>query len=332
MKKIIIDVMGSDLGPQPAIESCAKFSSYNNDVHFILVGDKEQIKKHIKNLKKYKFNNYEIISTTEVIEMSEGITAFRRKKDSSMTRALEMLKDEKGDAVISAGSTAAFLSGAHFLIGELEGVTRPGFMPFLPTLIKNKVMNLIDVGANLENKPEDLLKFALMATVYHQEILNNEKPLVGLLNIGTEETKGLELHKETYKLLKSNEKINFHGNIEPRDITSGFIDIVVCDGYTGNMVLKSLEGIAYNLIKGLKTELTKSFFTKLKVLPIKNNLKAFGEIFDYKNNAAAILMGAKKPVIKTHGSSDLKSFMATLKLTYNVLDKNVIDKIKENIS
>ncbi|AKU79436.1 phosphate acyltransferase PlsX [Spiroplasma turonicum] len=327
-KTIAFDVMGSDKGIPPALEAACQVLNEFNDLKIIFVGNQEEIKKYLKKLK-YDNDRVEFFNTTEIINMTDSILDFRRKKDSSMTKAIELVNEDKANAVVTGGATAPYIAACHFIIKEIQGVDRPAFMPVIPTIVSNKVTLLLDVGANLECTPKDLKTFAIMAGEYSKLINKIEKPLIGLLNVGEEKSKGLELHRETYKLLEDSERINFFGNIEPRYVTSGFVDVVVTDGYTGNIALKAAEGMAKNLLNEIKSSVTKNLFRKLAALRLRKAFKEVAAKFDYKNHAGALLIGLNKIAFKSHGSSDKRSFYATLKMTYNAIVNNVVIRLKE---
>ncbi|WP_368486845.1 phosphate acyltransferase PlsX [Spiroplasma sp. DGKH1] len=330
MNKIAIDMMGTDLGIRPILGAVKIFLKKYHDINFVFVGNEEEIKHE---LKIYKLDpaRYEIFHASEVIAMTEGPLEIRRKKDSSMVRSAELLKEQKVNAFVSGGSTAAYLAACHFIIGEIEGISRPAFMPFIPTVTKGKYVMMLDVGANLENDAQDLVNFAIMADVYARVILNLSNPKIGLLNIGEEASKGKEYHKEAYQILKSNNKLNFYGNIESRHITSDLVDIIVTDGFTGNIALKAIEGMAKNLMTVLKKELTKNIIRKIKALMLRKAFKGVKETFDYRNNASALMLGLNQIAIKTHGSSDQKSWISTLEMTRTAINNDVANKIREAI-
>lgn len=330
MKKIAFDIMGSDNGVVPAVGAALKLLKAKSDLHIVFVGDNKIIENELAN-KKYNENQVSIKHTSEHIEMTGGIMDIRRKKDSSMVRSIEMVRDGEADAITTGGSSAAFIAGCHFILGEMDGVTRPGFMPVIPTIIKNKTTLLLDVGANSENDPEDLVTFAKLASAYSKSVKLIEKPVVALLNIGEEKSKGKELQVETHKLLTEDKNINFSGNIEARELTSGNVDIIVTDGFTGNIALKAIEGMGKNLLTEIKTAITKGLFRKLAALRLKRAFKEVGAKFDYKNHAGAILIGVNGIAFKSHGSSDEKSFFATLRMTYDAISNDVLNKLKESI-
>ncbi|AGR42382.1 phosphate acyltransferase PlsX [Spiroplasma diminutum] len=330
-KVIAFDVMGSDNGLIPAVDAAIKLLGEQKDLKIIFVGDGAALKKELSS-RKHNPDQVEIYNTTEVIEMTDGIMDIRRKKDSSMVRALELVKDEKAHGVTTGGATAPFIAGCHFILKKIDGIERPGFMPVIPTVVKGKITLLLDVGANLECDPEDLVNFAVMATAYSKAVNGVEDPKVALLNIGEEKSKGMELHQKAYKLLEDHEEINFFGNIESRYLASGIVDIVVTDGYTGNIALKAAEGMGKSLLTEIKTALTKNIFRKLAALRLRKAFKEVAAKFDYKNHAGAILLGTKSIAFKSHGSSDKVAFYATLKMTYNAIKNDVVNKLKKALA
>ncbi|QEH62171.1 glycerol-3-phosphate acyltransferase PlsX [Spiroplasma chinense] len=327
-KTIAFDVMGSDKGLIPAVDAAIKLLGERKDLKIIFVGDEAELRKALTK-KKYNPEQVEFLNTTQVIEMTDGIMDIRRKKDSSMVRAIELVNEGKADAITTGGATAPFIAGCHFILKEIEGIERPAFMPVIPTIVKDKVTLLLDVGANLECSAEDIEKFAIMANAYAKAIRGIENPNIALLNLGEEKSKGTEMHKEAYKLLSENKSLNFTGNIESRYLASGLVDIIVTDGFAGNMVLKAVEGMGKNLLSEIKAAITKNLFRKLAALRLRKAFKEVGAKFDYKNHAGAILLGANKIAFKSHGSSDAVSFYATLSMTYNAINNDVLNKIKK---
>jgi len=326
-KTIAFDVMGSDNGLIPAVDAAIKLLYERNDLKIIFVGNEIEINELLKT-KKYDKKRIEIFNTTEVIEMTDGIMDIRRKKNSSMVKAIELVKNGKADAVASGGATAPFIAGCVFILKTLEGVKKTAFMPVMPTIKTGKVVLLLDAGANSENSGADLEKFASMANAYAKVILGVVDPKIGLLNVGEEKTKGLDYHREAYELMSKNSSINFVGNVESRELASGDVDILVSDGLTGNITLKAIEGMAKNLMKEIKAAITKTFFRKLKALGLRKAFKEVAAKFDYKNHAGAILLGLNNIAFKSHGSSDMQSFHATLRMTYEAIKNDVINKIK----
>ncbi len=333
--KIILDAMGGDNAPDATIKGAVKaINEIQSEI--ILVGNEEIINKKVKEI--YGKNNIKEISnkliihnTTEEITMEDIPTqAIKHKKDSSMVVGFGMLKNGEGDVFISAGNSGALLTGATLLVGRIKGVDRPAMAPMLPSY-KKGVM-LVDAGANTNCKPINLLQFAQMANVYLQKIYNIEKPAIGLLNIGTEETKGNDLVKESYKLLKEEAErygINFVGNIEGREAFSGEIDAVITDGFTGNIFLKTVEGLGKLVKRSLTESLKKNAFSMLCALPAMPAIKRFSKTMDYKEYGGALFLGVQKPVVKAHGSSDEKLFYYTIKQAENFAKSGTVEIIKK---
>ena len=333
--KILLDAMGGDNAPEATIKGAVKaINELSSEI--VLIGNEEKINKKIKEL--YGKNSIKEISekiaihnTTEEITMEDIPTqAIKHKKDSSMVVGFKMLKEGEGDVFVSAGNSGALLTGATLLVGRIKGVDRPAMAPMLPSY-KKGVM-LVDAGANTNCKPINLLQFAQMANVYLQKIYNIEKPAIGLLNIGTEETKGNDLVKESYQLLKQEAEehgINFVGNIEGRDAFTGKIDAVITDGFTGNVFLKTVEGLGKLVKRSLTENLKKNLGSMLCALPAMPAIKRFAKTMDYKEYGGALFLGVQKPVVKAHGSSDEKLFYYTLKQAENFAQSGTVDIIKK---
>ena len=304
---------------------------------FIEVADVQALTDNFANPEKVKNNVKEISERLSVRHTTEEITmediptqAIKHKKDSSMVVGFNMLKQEEGDVFISAGNSGALLTGATLLVGRIKGVDRPAMAPILPAY-KKGVM-LIDAGANTNCKPINLLQFAQMANVYLKKIYNIDKPLIGLLNIGTEETKGNDLMKESYNLLKESAEeydINFVGNVEGREIFAGELDAVVTDGFTGNIVLKTVEGLGKFVKRTLTEELKRNVFTTICAIPTLPAIKKFGKRLDYKEYGGALFLGVKKPVVKAHGSSDEKLFYYTIKQAEQFAKSGTVEIMKK---
>jgi len=333
--KVIVDAMGGDNAPEATIKGAVK-AIKEIESEIILVGNEDTINKKVKEL--YGKDNIKEISerilihnTTEEITMEDIPTqAIKQKKDSSMVVGFKLLKEGEGDVFLSAGNSGALLTGATLLVGRIKGVDRPAMAPMLPSY-KKGVM-LVDAGANTNCKPINLLQFAQMANVYLKKIYNIEKPAIGLLNIGTEETKGNDLVKESYKLLKEEAEthgINFVGNIEGRDAFTGEIDAVITDGFTGNVFLKTTEGLGKLVKRTLTESLKKNFLSMLCALPAMPAIKAFSKKMDYKEYGGALFLGVKKPVVKAHGSSDEKLFYYTIKQAENFAKSGTVEIIKK---
>ena len=333
--KILLDAMGGDNAPEACIRGAVKaVKEIRSEI--ILIGNEEVIKNKIKEI--YGKENISEISerlsikkATETIEMEDVPTqAIKHKKDSSMVVGLNMLKEEKGDVFISAGNSGALLTGATLLVGRINGVDRPAIAPMLPSYKKG--LMLIDAGANTNCKPINLLQFAQFANIYLKNIYKIEKPVIGLLNIGTEETKGNDLMKESYKLLKEKSKeygINFIGNVEGREAFSGEIDAVVTDGFTGNIFLKTVEGFGKLVKRSLTESLKKNILSTIGAIPALPGIKRFSKTMDYKEYGGALFLGVKKPVVKAHGSSDEYLFYFTIKQAEKFAESKAVEILKE---
>lgn len=326
--RVVVDGMGGDHSPQEIVKGCVlAHNEYGVDI--AITGDKAAINNE---LSKYEYNKdgIVVIPTTEVISPNEApVMAVRRKKDSSLTRALYMVKEKEADAIVSAGSTGAFLAGALLIVGRIKGVDRPALAPVMPG--RRGVFMVIDCGANVDCKPINLLQFAVMGKVYFENILNVNNPKVGLVNIGAEEEKGNELTKSTYKLLSA-APINFAGNVEPRDIPTGDTQVIVCDGFVGNTVLKMYEGVTSNIFSILKEEIKSSAITTLGGLLLKPVFKKFKVQFDYKEYGGAPFLGVKGACIKAHGSSDARAIKNAIKQAISFNEKDILGKISQGIS
>lgn len=332
---ILLDAMGGDNAPDANIKGAVK-AVKDIEAEVCLIGDENVIKSKIKEF--YGKDDIKQISprlsiqhASEQIEMHEIPTqAIKHKKDSSMVVGFNMLKEGKGDVFISAGNSGALLTGATLLVGRIKGIDRPALAGILPSY-KSRLM-LIDCGSNTNCKPINLLQFAQMATIYNKNTFGIEHPTVGLLNIGTEETKGNELVKESYALLKERGEelgINFVGNVEGRDAFSGKLDILVADGYTGNVFLKTVEGVGKLVKRSLTESLKKNIFTTLGAIPAMPSIKAFAKTMDYKEYGGALFLGVKKPVVKAHGSSDEKLFEFTVKQAEQFVKNRAVEKMIE---
>ena len=335
--KILLDAMGGDNAPDEVLKGAYRASKeIANDTEIILIGNEEVLNSRIKELFG-KENVSELSSKISIRHASEQIDmedvptqAIKHKKDSSMVVGFNMLKEDEGDVFISAGNSGALLTGATLLVGRIKGIDRPAIAPMLPAY-KSSFM-LMDAGANTNCKPINLIQFAQMSTIYLRNTLGIENPRVGLLNIGTEETKGNDLVKETYNLLKEHSQeygINFVGNVEGRDCFSGEIDCVITDGFTGNIFLKTLEGMGKLVKRNLTESLKRNIFTTLGAIPCMPAIKKFAKTMDYKEYGGALFLGVKKPVVKAHGSSDEYLFYFTIKQAENFVKSDAVNKMKE---
>mgnify|MGYP001029295812 FL=1 len=331
---ILLDAMGGDNAPDATIKGAVKAIDQIK-AKLILIGNEDIIKSKIKEFYNKDISEIsdrlEIRNATETIEMEDIPTqAIKRKKDSSMVVGFNMLKTGEGDVFISAGNSGALLTGATLLVGRIKGVDRPALAGILPAY-KSRLV-LMDCGSNTNCKPINLLQFAQMSSIYLKTTLGVENPRVGLLNIGTEETKGNELTKESYKLLKEKSEelgINFIGNVEGRDAFSGSVDIVVTDGFTGNIFLKAVEGLGKFVKRSLTESLKKNILSKIAALPSLPPIKRFSKTVDYKEYGGALFLGVNKPVVKAHGSSDEKLFEFTIKQAEQFVENKAVDKLIE---
>ena len=321
---IALDCMGGEI-----VKGAVLAANENKDMLIKLVGREDDIKKE---LEKYPSSDkLEIVDAKEVIETGEPpVAAIRKKKDSSLVKCMYMVKKGEADAMVSAGSTGANLVGGHVIIGRIKGVERPPLAPLIPT--KTGFSLLIDCGANVDARPSHLLQFAKMGSVYMENVVGVKNPKVALVNIGAEEEKGNALVKETYPLLKEMEGINFIGNIEARDIPNGDADVIVCDAFVGNVILKLYEGVASVLIDKIKGSMMNSIKTKIGALLIKKDLKKTLKGFSLEEHGGAPLLGLNGLLVKTHGSSkaiEIKNSILQC-ITFNELDIN--NKFKEKLS
>lgn len=327
--KIIVDAMGGDNAPE-AIVRGAVFARDRLGVELVLVGRTEDIENCLKGVDR---KGISVVDAPEVITMHDDpSTAVRRKKNSSMAVALNMLRDGYGDAVVSAGSTGALLTGATLTVKRIRGVRRAAMAPVMPSG-ENGLM-LIDCGANAECTPEYLLQFAYMGSFYAKRLMEIENPRVGLLNIGVEETKGGVLQHNTYKLLKAAHeqgRINFVGNVEASTMFLGGVDVVVSDGFSGNIALKTAEGVAKWLFGELKGVFTMSTKNKLAAAVVKNDVKGIKKKLDPNEVGGTALLGISKPVIKAHGSSGDEAFFAAIRQAKAFAESGMINDIVENI-
>ena len=323
--KIAIDAMGGDHAPKEIVLGALKAIDTYPDVEITLVGDENKINPYLKDR-----NRISIIHTEEVITgTDEPVRAVRRKKNASMVLAAKEVAEGRADACISAGNTGALMAAGLFIVGRIEGIERPALSPTLPT-IGGEGFVLLDVGANADAKPEHLVQYALMGSIYSQKVRGIDHPRVGLLNIGTEENKGNELTKHTYEMLKKAD-VNFIGNIEARDLLDGVADVAVTDGFTGNMVLKTIEGTALSIFKMLKSALMSNLKSKLAAAVLKPNLLELKTQMDYSEYGGAGLFGLKAPVIKAHGSSDAKAIFSAIRQTREMIEHQVIGTIQEAV-
>ena len=328
--KIVVDIYGGDNAPDEILKGCVMALNSNREISLVMVGKESEMRSKLEN-ENYDKSRVEFVDAPDVITCDDvPTTAIRTKKDSSLVRALEVTKDDpECVGMVSAGSTGAVLTGAFLKIWRIKGIARPALAPVLPTVEGGSVL-LIDCGANVDCKPNMLEQFALMGNAYMKAVYNMESPRVGLLSNGTEDIKGNQLTKETFELLK-NAPLNFVGNMEARDITSGKYDVVVCDGFVGNVALKASEGIAVMMLKMIKREVYSSLKTKLGGALLKGSFNKIRSLMDYNQSGGAPFIGVEKLVIKSHGSSKAQSICGSIMQVYNMHKNDLIGKIKAGL-
>ena len=328
--KIVVDAFGGDFAPQEIVEGTIKALQANEKLEVVLVGDKDRITEILQNLV-FVSDRLEIVHAPDVVTMDEIPTvAIRTKKTSSIVVAYDYLKNnDDATALVSAGSTGATLTGAVLKLGRIQNISRPALAPILPTVNDQGVM-LLDCGANADCKAENLLHFGIMGNEY-MKALGVKNPRIALLNIGTEEEKGSEMIKEAHQLLK-NSGLNFVGNIEARDIMRGNVDVVVSDGFSGNIALKTIEGVAEILFGELKDTVKSSFKAKLGGLLLKKSLKGIKNKYDYQKLGGAPLLGVSKIVLKCHGNSKADSIAKTIEQAYTLSKNKLIQKVSEAVA
>ncbi|MGX6971032.1 phosphate acyltransferase PlsX [Vagococcus bubulae] len=324
--KIAVDAMGGDNAPKAIVEGVMLAKEDFPDIEFLLFGKESAIKEYVTDDK-----NITIIHTDEKIESDdEPVKAIRRKKQASMVLAAQAVKEKQADALFSAGNTGALLAAGLFVVGRIKQVERPGLMTTMPVFTgeTGAGFDFIDMGANADNKPEHLLTYGILASYYASQVRGVNNPRVGLLNNGTEDTKGSELTKKAFELLKEEPSLNFVGNVESRDLFNGVADVVVTDGFTGNAVLKSIEGTAQAIMGNLKSSILDSGLKgKMGALLLKDSLKELKQKMDYSNHGGAVLFGVKAPVVKTHGSTGPDAVRHTIRQIHTMLEKDVVNNL-----
>ena len=322
--RIAIDAMGGDDAPKVVVEGVQRAAELFPDTTMVMYGDEVKIKQYLTKT----FKNIEIVHTDEKIEADDDpVRAVRRKKNASMVLAARSVKDKENDALFSAGNTGALLAAGTLIVGRIRGIDRPGLMATMVTINEEaRKMLLLDLGANADTKPINLDQYATIGSFYAQHVHQIKSPQVALLNNGTEDNKGNKLTKEAFSLLEQNETINFIGNREARDLFNGIADVLVMDGFTGNAVLKAMEGTANTILTTLKKEIkTGGIKAKVGALLLKDSLVNLGESLDYSKLGGAILLGVQAPVLKTHGATDSKAVFYTLKQTREILLSRVVE-------
>ncbi|MCC0648965.1 phosphate acyltransferase PlsX [Clostridioides sp. ZZV15-6598] len=327
--KIVIDGMGGDNAPKSNVEGAVNaIKEYQVDL--IITGDKDLLEKEFSN---YEFdrNKLEIVHTTEIIENEDKpVKAIRSKKDSSMVVALNLVKEGKADAIISAGNTGALLAGGLFVVGRIKGIDRPCLCSAIPN-VKRGMTLIADCGANADCKSKNLVEFAAMSNIYSRKVLGLENPKVALANVGLEEGKGNDLVKKSYEEIKKLD-LNFIGNVEAREVINAYTDIIICDGFTGNILLKSAEGVALSVMSLIKETFMASTKSKIGALLIRDDLKKLKSFIDYSEYGGAPLLGLNGGVIKAHGSSDAKAIKNAINQGIKFTKGKVVEDINQFIS
>ncbi|MDN7241281.1 phosphate acyltransferase PlsX [Planococcus sp. N028] len=322
---IAVDAMGGDNAPKEIIEGVYKALSEFSDLEIQLYGHEEKMQPYLR-----AQDRLSVIHCEEIIGAEDDpVRAVRRKKNASMVQMAQAVKEGRADACVSAGNTGALMAAGLFVVGRIEGVDRPALAPTLPT-IDGKGFVMLDMGANAEARPEHLVQYAVMGSIYAEKVRGIENPTVGLLNIGTEEKKGNDLTKAAFPLLKQ-APINFIGNVESRDLLNGVADVVVTDGFTGNMVLKTIEGTAMNVFAMIKDVFMASTKTKIAALLVKNDLSGLKGMLDYSEYGGAGLFGLKAPVIKAHGSSNANALFNAIRQTRTMVEYDVTGTIHSTL-
>ncbi|SER05478.1 phosphate:acyl-[acyl carrier protein] acyltransferase [Gracilibacillus ureilyticus] len=324
--KIAIDAMGGDHAPKEIVLGALKAVETFKSLEITLVGDETKILEYLPD----NTASVNILHTDEKITSEdEPVKAVRRKKKASLVLMANEVKEGRADACISAGNTGALMSAGLFVIGRIKGIDRPALSPTLPT-VNGEGFLLLDVGANVDAKPQHLMQYGIMGSIYMEKVRQISKPRVGLLNVGTENGKGNDLTKKAFELL-DNAPINFVGNVEARDLLEGAADVVVTDGFSGNVALKTIEGTALTLFSMLKDKFMSNTKTKIAAVLAKNELRGLKDQLDYSEYGGAALFGLKAPVIKAHGSSNRQAVFSAIQQTINIVEKEVVMKIESEV-
>ena len=327
---VALDAMGGDNAPKEMIKGAVQALEKTDAVQVLLVGKEDVIRAELAQYT-YDKARIEVVNATEVIETAEPpVNAIRRKKDSSIVVGMKLVKEGQADAFVSAGSSGAVLVGGQVIVGRIKGVERPPLAPLIPT--EKGVSLLVDCGANVDARPSHLVQFAKMGSIYMENVVGVKNPRVGIVNIGAEEEKGNALVKETFPLLKECKDINFIGSVEARDIPAGICDVVVCEAFVGNVILKLYEGVGATLISKVKAGMMQNLRSKIGALLVKPALKATLKSFDASQYGGAPLLGLKGLVVKTHGSSKAVEITNSIIQCVQFKQQNINEKIKEHIS
>ena len=326
--RIILDGMGGDNAPASVVEG-AVLASREIDHEIVIVGKEELISAELKK-HKYDTSKITIVDATEVITNDDApVRAVRSKKDSSIVKGINMVKSGEGDVFISAGSTGALLSGGLFLLGRIQGIDRPALASVYP-IIGGKASLLLDAGANAECKPNNLLEFGIMGNIYMEKVIGRENPRVGLVNLGAEASKGNTLTKAAYELLEQSH-MNFIGNVEAREVPKGACDVIVADGFTGNVILKLTEGLAWNILQTIKKKFTDGLKAKFGAALLIDKLGELKKEFDYSEYGGAPILGVKGPIVKMHGSSKAPAVKNTILKAIPFVEEKVVETIQNSV-
>ena len=327
--KIVVDGMGGDNAPLEIVKGAVEAAALTEH-KIILIGDESKINEE---LGKYKYNKEQInvVHASEVISNDDApVKAVRTKLDSSMVKGINLLKSGDADLFVSAGNTGAIMAAGLFILGRIQGIDRPAIASTYPILGKGGVSLLVDSGANSECKPNNLLEFATMGSIYMEKVLNTKDPTVGLVNIGTEETKGTTVLKAAHELLTKS-SLRFIGNVEARDVPKGACDVIVCDGFVGNVILKLTEGLAWSILQLLKNKFTSGIVAKMGALLLSNKLKELKSEFDYSEYGGAPILGVKGAMVKMHGSSNANAVKNTILKGIPYAETNVVQIIQNSV-
>jgi len=330
--KIAVDAMGGDHAPAIVIEGVVDYireNQHDEGYKIVLVGKEKEINKELKKFKNFRRDRLEIVDALEEISMKEHFLSYwRKREETSIKKAIDLVKNNKAKAMVSAGNTGAVMALAKTVLGSIKNIDRPALAIMIPTLKGNSL--LVDVGANTDSKPHNLVQFALMGKVYLENIYGIKNPRIGLMNIGEEEVKGNELTKTTHNLLKQLD-INFVGNVEGRDVYLGEADLIVTDGFTGNVALKVSEGVVDAMLSMLKREIMSNVFSKIGFFFLKRSLNRIKKKLDYAEYGGALLLGVNGIVIIGHGGSNAKAIKNAVYLSYKFISQKVLQKISQEI-
>lgn len=327
--KIVLDGMGGDHAPAEIVKGAVMAAGMiKHDIY--IVGKKDAIEAELQK-NKFKGKNIKIVNAEDVITMDDSpVKAIRRKTESSMVVGLNMVRDGHGDIFISGGNTGALVVGSRMILGRIEGIDRPVLASIYPCLGGGEPSLLVDAGASSEAKAQNLLEYGLMGSIYMEKVWGREKPRVGLVNLGVEESKGTSVTKDAYQMLKA-APINFIGNVEAREVPAGACEVIVCDGFVGNVILKLTEGLAWNILKMLKNKLMKNIKTKMAALMLKSDLSSMKQEFDYEEYGGAPILGVNGPVIKIHGSSGANAVKNAIIKGIPYSAENVVEIIRQSM-